>query len=146
MSKKIFLALMIGLISSNSLYAMAEDVEETFAPTKTVKIKDGFWAHVYVTHNAVRAKAEASVTIDANEKSQRIPIESIRLDLDIGGRPLSKTVHNTGHIDLRFNGTSHHHATAHAWFTNPDFGTFGPVTNVAKLIEEAKLTEDLGQL
>lgn len=132
---------MLGLISSNSLYAMIEDVEETFSPIKTVKIKDGVWAHVHVTHNAARAKAKASVTIDANEKSQGVPIESIRLDLDIGGRPLSQTAHNIDHIDSRFNGTSHHHATAHAWFTNPDFGTFGPLTNVAKIIEEAKIAE-----
>lgn len=136
MSKKIFLALTLVLISSNGLYAMSEEGGETFSPTKTVKIKDGVWAHVYVTHNAVRAKAKASVTIDANEKSQGVPIESIYLELDIGGRPLSQTVHNTDSNHLRFLGSSKHHATARAWFTNPDFGTFGPVTNVAKIIEE----------
>jgi hypothetical protein len=136
MSKKIFLTLMLGLISSNSLYAM-EDIEETFSPTRTVQIKSDLWAHLYVTHNAVRAKAKAWVTKDAGDGSQGVPIESIRLDLDIGGRPLSKTVHNTDHVDLEFKGSSPSHTTALAWFTNPDFGTFGPVKNVAKLTDSS---------
>ena len=133
MSKKIFLALVLGLISSNSLHAMLGDLEETFGPIKTVKIKDGFWAHVYVTHNALRAKAKAWVTKDADEKSQGVPIESIRHDLDIGGPTLSKTVNDTDHVNLKFYGSSASHATALGWFTNPDFGTFGPIKNVAKL-------------
>ncbi|MBX9704168.1 MAG: hypothetical protein K2X39_08455 [Silvanigrellaceae bacterium] len=135
MSKKIFFALMIGLISSNSLLAMIEEEDgaEFSHKTTTVQVPNhNLWVHVKAHRKVLKEiSADAWVTSSPDENFQpRVVVDSIRLEVhgDFSSGWIEKTNVHTHHVSAKPGFTS---PVANAFFKRSDFGEVGPVHNSA---------------